>query len=269
VIPCYNEEKRFDVAAVDSYLSANVGIDIVLVNDGSRDGTFALLETLRSRWAKRVILVDQQPNQGKGEAVRVGILRAIASGATYVGYFDADLSTPLDAVTEFIRVLDKNPEIDIVLGARVALLGRQIERRPLRHYFGRVFATAASIALALPVYDTQCGAKLIRVGTGVRRIFDDPFESRWIFDVELLARYLNECGSQKGLYELALQRWTDVGDSRVKMWDFVRAAVEITSIYRKYRHSATHAGKRRFRVLGGSVDGSNSVTERLVQRPNR
>jgi len=235
VVPCYNEEERLEVQAFDGYLASQHDVGFVFVNDGSRDGTLEVLRGLESRWPGRVLVVDQQPNQGKAEAVRVGILRAIDVGASYVGYFDADLATPLDAIAEFVQVLDRNRNIDIVIGARVALLGRRIERRPVRHYLGRVFATAASLVLALPVYDTQCGAKLFRAGPAVRTLFEAPFGSRWIFDVEIFARYLTSFGRAEGLYELPLARWADVGVSRVKPTDFLRAGGEMAAIYRTYQ----------------------------------
>lgn len=235
VVPCYNEAARLQSAAFDQYLAASKDVGFVLVNDGSSDGTLAVLRELETRWPGRVQVLDQQPNQGKAEAVRVGMLQAMHGDASYVGYFDADLATPLEAIPQFIDTLDEEPAIDIVIGARVALLGRDIERRALRHYLGRIFATAASLVLGLPVYDTQCGAKLIRNRGPLRALFERPFGSRWIFDVELLARYLEAMGSRAGLYELPLRRWQDVGESHVKPKDFLRAGGEMSAIYREYR----------------------------------
>lgn len=234
VIPCYNEEVRLDVPAFDRFLASTAAIGIIFVNDGSQDGTSAILHELQRRFSPRVVVIDQLSNQGKAEAVRVGMLRAMDLGAEYAGYFDADLATPLEASVEFIEVLDHHSEVQFVIGSRVALLGRSITRRASRHYVGRIFATVASLVLALPIYDTQCGAKLIRVGDRARRLFDKPFGSRWIFDVELFARYLSTYGSSAGLYELPLRRWTDVGESKVEWHDFMRAAAEMAAIYRSY-----------------------------------
>jgi dolichyl-phosphate beta-glucosyltransferase len=235
VVPCYNEAKRLDVPAFDRFLAATEDVGFVFVNDGSTDGTLAVLRGIAARWPRRIDVIDQQPNAGKAEAVRVGMLDAFSSGAKYAGYFDADLATPLDAIEQFIETLDRNPNIDIVIGARLLLLGRHIERDAKRHYLGRAFATAASVVLDLPVYDTQCGAKVFRTNDVNRDLFGAPFGSRWIFDVEIFARYLNGPGTREALYELPLNRWTDVGDSKVKSSDFLRAIAEMASIYRTYR----------------------------------
>ncbi len=234
VIPCYEEADRLDVAAFDRFLASTIGIHLVLVNDGSKDATLDILEGIRKRWPEQVRVIDQQPNQGKAEAVRVGILDALSAGSSYVGYWDADLATPLEVIEEAAQVMARYEDIQIVLGARVALLGRQIDRKLSRHYAGRIFATAASVTLGLPVYDTQCGAKLIRVSEHTEGLFREGFISRWIFDVELLARYLKHDEEAAGLYELPLKKWTDIGESKVRPTDFVRAAGEMAQIYRRY-----------------------------------
>src|SRR5262249_27231448 len=152
------------------------------------DGTREKLEELRSLAPERVEVLALRANVGKAEAVRAGVLRALDRGAAYVGFWDADLATPLAVVNEFRARLAARCELELVMGARIALLGRRIARRALRHYAGRAFATGASLALALPVYDTQCGAKLWRVLPHTRELFERPFAGRWTFDVELLAR---------------------------------------------------------------------------------
>jgi putative flippase GtrA len=246
VVPCYNEESRFDAEAFGRYLDATTDVSFVLVNDGSTDGTLGVLEGLASKYPERVRTLDVQPNGGKSEAVRRGMQLAISDREyDYAGFWDADLATPLESIRTFVDVLDRLPNVEIVMGARVALLGRRIDRKATRHYSGRLFATAASLVLSLPVYDTQCGAKLFRANRACSVLFASPFGSRWIFDVEIIARYLrNRPGNALGIYELPLDRWEDVGESKVRFKDFVRAIGEMMSIYRRYRLQ----GEQRFLV---------------------
>ena len=112
----------------------------------------------------------------------------------------------------------------------------------VRHYLGRVFATAASLTLRLPVYDTQCGAKLFRCTDEVRALFAEPFVTGWIFDVELIARLIRGRGEggtpvSAAICELPLYRWADVSGSKVKSTDFLVAFREMLRIWRRYmRH---------------------------------
>src|SRR4029077_432705 len=115
-------------------------------------------------------------NQGKAAAVRQGVNYAMEQGAEYVGFWDADLATPLNAIQQFTAVFAARPDVDLVFGARVNLLGRHVHRKASRHYLGRVFATVVSAALRLPIYDTQCGAKIFRVTPATRVLWADPFQ---------------------------------------------------------------------------------------------
>jgi dolichyl-phosphate beta-glucosyltransferase len=236
IVPCFNEEHRLPVAEVERYLAASSDVGLVMVDDGSRDGTLAVLQGLAARHPGRVSVLHLDGNVGKAEAVRRGVLAALEADPAYVGYFDADLATPLEVADQFAALLDARPDIRMVMGARIALLGRHIARRAHRHYLGRVFATGASLVLGLPVYDTQCGAKLLRVEPGLASLFAQPFVSRWIFDVELIARHLQEPGRTGGqIYEFPLERWTDVGESKVRPTDFMRAFGELGRIFQSYR----------------------------------
>ena len=162
IVPCYNEARRLPSSEFDTYLATHAGVGFIFVNDGSTDNTLEILQSLQRRWGEHIQVIDQQPeDRGKAEAVRVGVLHA-GVDVRYVGYFDADLATPLDAIAEFVEILNRDPAVDLVIGARVALLGRKIRRRPLRHYCGRMVATVASLVLGIPVYATQCGAKVFR-----------------------------------------------------------------------------------------------------------
>ena len=240
VVPCYNEAARLDVAAFRDHDAGSRRLAFCFVNDGSHDRTLEVLQGLCREMPGRAVVLDLQQNRGKAEAVRQGMLAALGWGATIVGFWDADLATPLAELPRFCEVLDEKPEVEVVIGSRVRLLGRRIERSALRHYLGRVFATGASLTLGLPVYDTQCGAKLLRATPIARELFATPFLTRWVFDVELLARYERLVSGQeppveRRIYELPLVQWTDVAGSKVRPWDFVRSGLELVRIWRAYR----------------------------------
>jgi dolichyl-phosphate beta-glucosyltransferase len=241
VVPCYNEANRLPASEFVAFVQRHPSIRFLLVDDGSRDGTAAVHERMVREAPSRIRALRFETNHDKAEAVRRGLLEAVAGGPALVGFWDADLSTPLTAIHDFLAVAAKHPEIDLILGSRVMLMGRDIRRRAIRHYFGRVFATAASLALDLPVYDTQCGAKVFRVNEALRRVLSTPFRSSWIFDVEILARYIalpiDEGGRprQGRIYELAVPAWHDVPGSKLKAWDCLRAVVDLLAIWRGRR----------------------------------
>ena len=174
VVPCYNEATRLDPDAFLRFVDTHPGVRLVLVDDGSVDATGEILERMRAASPEAVTTLRHSPRRGKGEAVRAGILAGVAERAALVGFVDADLSTPLRAIDDFLAVLRDRPAVEFVLGSRVMLMGRDIKRKATRHYLGRVFATAASLALDLPVYDTQCGAKMLRVNAGRPRFSPRP-----------------------------------------------------------------------------------------------
>ena len=240
VVPCFNEAERLRTDEFARFAAAVPPTGFVMVNDGSTDGTLEILRKLEERDPGRLVVLDLQPNRGKAEAVRAGMRHALRQDCRYAGYWDADLATPLAEIPRFVEVLEERSEYDLVMGSRVRLLGRSIERRPVRHYLGRVFATAASTLLRLPVYDTQCGAKLFRNTAEVAALFEEPFATRWIFEVEFIARWIRarRGGSRphvaESIYELPLRQWHDVAGSKVRALDFPKAMVELLRIHRRY-----------------------------------
>ena len=235
VIPCYNEALRLDTSTFARFVTTRSDVGLLFVDDGSTDSTPQVLEQLAEKCDGRVATLLLPRNGGKAQAVQRGMVAAMDTQPELAGYWDADLATPLDAIDEFISVLDAHPDIDIVMGSRVKLLGRRIDRHAHRHYAGRVFATAASLALGLDVYDTQCGAKIFRVNPEIRRVFETPFVSKWVFDVEILARYANVVGTGRAassIYELPLTTWTDVPGSKVRARHAARAFWDVARIWR-------------------------------------
>lgn len=237
VVPCFNEERRLPVDAFRAFAPGDAAVRFLFVNDGSTDGTLRMLEALHVENPERYSLLDLDRNRGKAEAVRRGILAALDRGPDLVGFWDADLATPLEEISGFLEVFAARPEIEMVFAARVRLLGRSISRNPARHYFGRVGATLISQSLGLPVYDTQCGAKLFRVTPTTRELFERPFLSRWIFDVEIIARLVVQRGrdaAARAIYELPITVWHDVKGSKVRQSDFLRALNDLARIRRAY-----------------------------------
>jgi dolichyl-phosphate beta-glucosyltransferase len=259
VVPCYNEAERLDAGAFRRHAAEGHPHRFLFVNDGSTDATLDVLRSLFREDPARFAVEDLPRNSGKAEAVRRGVLRALDEGADLVGFWDADLATPLEVIPEFRRLFEADPDVQIVLGSRVRLLGRNIQRRAARHYLGRGFATVASLVLGLPVYDTQCGAKLLRASDEVRRLFAEPFRSRWIFDVELLARLIRHrkaAGAlplEQGICELPLPEWREVGGSKLKPRDFVRALFDLASIYRDCLRPAAVARARAALAADGAA----------------
>ena len=240
IVPCYNEERRLDTEAFRSFRVERYGVRFLFVNDGSTDATGRILDDLVASDTARFDVLHLARNSGKAEAVRRGMLQTFAGDVDYAGYWDADLATPLDAIRDFCGILDHMRSIEVVFGARVNLLGRQIERSRARHYLGRVFATVAAGTLGLQIYDTQCGAKLFRVSDEWRRLFAEPFVTNWVFDVEIVARFVNARHGTSltpvadAIFEYPLRVWRDVAGSKVKVWDFFRAVADMMRIRNRY-----------------------------------
>jgi len=237
VVPCYNEASRLDVQEFCDFASTHPRVGFLFVNDGSTDPTAQVLEELCGTNNACFTFHDLPKNMGKAEAVRAGILKAFEFKPKYVGMWDADLATPLREIPRFCEVLDNLPRVGMVFGARVRLMGRTIERPGSRHYLGRLAATLISWTIDLPIYDTQCGAKVFRATEEVAGLFQQPFLSSWIFDVEIITRLIaanNGVVPPGFLYELPLNEWKHKGGSRIRSADYVKALWELFLIYRKY-----------------------------------
>lgn len=246
VVPCYNEAHRLRVEPFFEFLAGNASVRFLFVNDGSTDNTLSLLEALvrdaiRLGHKGRISVLDKKVNGGKAEAIRDGMNAALgaagANACAYIGFWDADLATPLAAIPQLLGVLEGTPHLEMIFGARVRLLGRTIRRNPARHYLGRLFATVASRTLKLAIYDTQCGAKVFKAGPDLGQVLAEPFLSRWIFDVEMIARYIRLRGRHfcfHSIYEFPLESWHDVAGSKVGPFDFFHAGLDIARIYWRY-----------------------------------
>jgi len=238
VVPCYNEQRRLDEQAFAD-MARTRQVRLLFVDDGSTDDTARILARL-AQTAEGIEVLALAENGGKAEAVRRGLLVAVGGGATVVGYYDADLATPPGELARLTETLRSRPDLAGVFGCRVARLGSSIERRAVRHYLGRAYATLASVALGITVYDTQCGAKVFRVNETFVDALSRPFGSEWALDVELLHRLLRGTSKEPGLpvtafAEVPLEVWLDVGGSKLRLVPAVRALLGLARIARSRR----------------------------------
>jgi glycosyltransferase involved in cell wall biosynthesis len=237
VVPCFDEAERIDDEAFAQLTRA---VDrLVLVDDGSSDATPERLEAIAECAPHNSVDVLRLPqNRGKAEAVRAGLLQAVRGGATVTGYFDADFATPVSELQRLASVMADDPNRQAVLASRVAMMGHSIQRSPLRHYLGRLYATAASLTLGVAIYDTQCGAKLFRVTPTLEAAIGHPFPDRWSFDVELLARLLypsdglTPVGADQ-VVEVPLREWRDVGGSKLHATSAARSLAALAGVRRR------------------------------------
>lgn len=232
VVPCYNEESRLDLDAFEE--GAQGEVQIMFVDDGSKDQTVARIEAFIAT-RPNMHLYRCPQNGGKANAVRQGVLHVTQhpelSKAKWVGYWDADLATPLWEVPNMIQYAELySTNVAAIWGSRVYRLGSKIVRKPVRHYLGRGFATVIAVLLKVDSYDTQCGAKLFR-SEHLIKAFQEPFISNWIFDVEILLRL-----QQYELVEYPLRKWEDIPGSKVKIHkEILRVFRDILKIRERYQ----------------------------------
>lgn len=230
IIPFYNESNRIDLSVFTTAFSHYSYYDFLLVDDGSSDDTFHKLSSFSDY--KNVRVISLTPNSGKAEAIRSGVMNS--TDYDYIAYFDADFSTPIDQLKKLIDFALDNKKYKIIMGARIKLIGNGVVRSLKRHYFGRIFATLISnFILKTPVYDTQCGAKVIQFKTA-KVLFENPFLTRWLFDVELLLRLKKIDKIEDVVIEIPLDKWVEMGNTKIKLIEFLSFPFQLIKIYFKY-----------------------------------
>lgn len=183
VVPAYQEEARIrrSLEALAAHLRARgEPFEVLVVDDGSRDATPALVEEF-ARTHAGFALVRLGTNRGKGAAVREGMARS--RGARVV-FTDADLSTPLEELDALGRALEDGA--DFVLASRGLKESRLEVRQPwYREHMGKMFNGLVRLITGIPFRDTQCGFKLLR-GDAARALAAEMREDGFSFDVELI-----------------------------------------------------------------------------------
>ncbi len=256
VVPCYNESRRIPLDLFARFLSRHEEIAVCFVDDGSTDSTREMLLSFIKRHDEASCLVAMPKNSGKAEAVRCGILEMLRlePSCPYIGYWDADLATPLEQSLDFLALLEGNSMIFAVIGSRWVHLGADIERNCLRSMIAMMMSVIIASYLKLNLHDSQCGAKIFR-STLAHEIFCKRFVSRWLFDVELFKRLKHFLAQHLHVdetvmmnmhcREIPLRCWRDVPDSKLHLSDALKIAFELIRIawcYRRGGHGRFVAG---------------------------
>ena len=188
VVPAYNEEARLarSVKAFQAYLHGHGRIvksyELILVDDGSTDGTPGVMRKLK-RSDRHIRIMRNAPNQGKGAAVKKGVLAARKS---WVLFTDADASIPLGEIEQFLKRLAPSSRPDVIIGSKSLRDTRHVVRQPwYRRTAGRMFNWFVQLFAVRGIRDTQCGFKLFS-RDAAQKIFKRVTLARFGFDVEVL-----------------------------------------------------------------------------------
>jgi dolichyl-phosphate beta-glucosyltransferase len=228
VIPAYNEEQRLPraIPAIAAVVAPKGEFEIVVVNDGSRDGTARVAEEL-SRAHPQVRVISYEPNRGKGNAVRVGML---AAAGRYILFTDADQSTSIVEMDKLLVKLERDG-YDIAIGSR-RMPGSVVVRAQsrLRALASRIFWMAVRLLALRGIADTQCGFKCM-TREAARNIFPGVKTNTPIFDVEMLI-----LAGRAGYHVAEIPvRWEHNPDTRIP-YDFKRAVLTWRELMRILWH---------------------------------
>jgi dolichyl-phosphate beta-glucosyltransferase len=251
VIAAYNEERRLpqSLRKIQAYLAAtDLRGEIIVVDDGSTDGTAAQVLALREA-IPGLRLISYPRNRGKGYALRIGVL---ASRGGLVLLSDADLSTPIEEL-EILKPRIVSESFQIAIGSRALALSQIARAQPRwRRGMGRLFNRLVKALVIDDFQDTQCGFKLF-TGEAARLLFGAARVERFAYDVEILALAKNHG------YRVAEVpvKWTNSLDSRVRP---VRDSLQMVADLVKIRLAFASAKGRRESTPLESLEASKSVT---------
>ncbi len=239
VVPYFNPGKRVRTT-VDQIVSVlgelSINYEIITVSDGSTDGSEETLTGLPSEHVHHLRLPS---NQGKGQALRVGL--GMGRGE-YLGFIDADGDLPPTLLRSFVSLIAREKP-DIVLGSK-RHPDSQVIYPPLRRFYSWLYQHVVQVLFRLTVRDTQTGVKFIRRDV-LAQVLPRMLEKRFAFDLELLV-----VAQQLGFGHLAELPVT-IGtrfSSTVSPRAVVKSAIDTCAIF--YRlHLLHYYGHRRHRPV--------------------
>jgi CheY-like chemotaxis protein len=242
VIPCYDEEKRLLSKEFTDFIIKNSGYHLCFVNDGSKDNTLEVLNNLRKGREDFITIYDCEKNQGKAEAVRLGMLyMAKLDDLDYIGFLDADLSTGLSDFDDLVSTIE-NSDYKIVSGSRISRMGADITKSSDRNIISLIINFIIRRILKMNFNDTQCGAKIFSKDV-IDIAFKKKFVTKWIFDIEIFKRMTINFGLDKAkkiLCEQPLKRWIHVKGSKLSMKDSIKIVYQLVQITLTYREKKVY-----------------------------
>jgi glycosyltransferase involved in cell wall biosynthesis len=237
VVPCFNEEARLRLTYWEDVIAISQQVSWLFVDDGSTDRTKETITYLQK--FQNVEFYSLGQNQGKAEAIRVGLSSKLNSQFKVFGYLDADCAflkeDIFNLISLFCAKIDTDEELDCLIGSRVKLSGRDINRSPMRHYISRILLTVINFRWRDAPYDTQSGFKLFRNCTVFNDVFSQRFITKWFIDLEIFSRLMNAQGKLK-IWEEPVSHWQDIPDSRIsgiKKWSILKEAIYVHSLITK------------------------------------
>lgn len=257
VIPCYNEANRLKLSDFQSFILKNPKYTLCFVNDGSSDDTLNVLKgfqkklmSLHRGMETQLLIHDMPKNEGKAAAVKAGVNYLLENtNIQNVGFVDADLATGFEDYLNLVDTLE-NKNLDAVLGSRKLDVGLDMERSAFRQAASFAFGKFINGIIGLDIKDTQCGAKVFSRSIATE-VFRENFQSKWLFDVEILIRIKNHLGKNRAMNfvnEVALSKWEEVEGSKITLKDSIQFPIQLCQIAYDYNI------KPQINTIGNSIN---------------
>lgn len=234
VIPFFNESHRFQRDYFETLICRMKQHDwkIVFVNDGSTDNTLSLIDTLKN--GSTCVILNQPYNEGKGNAIRQGMNLGLSSfpEIKHIAFVDADGAFDIEDIENLV-LRSKSEQFDLLIGARVKLAGKNIDRSLTRHFVGRSISTLINLLVfKKPIYDPQSGLKVFRVSTSLKSALSQSFETRWFGDVELISRLWAQADLE--VREYPVSKWQEVSGGTLNFLSVLLVIKELTYVICSY-----------------------------------
>ena len=230
IVPCYNEATRMDTKYWKEIInSPNLKhVSFTFIDDGSLDDTLDVIRQFED--SNNVEIMRLERNAGKANAIRHACLCLISrkENLQLFGFIDSDSAFKAQEVIEILsRANVLCAEFDAIFLSRIKMAGTSITRSSVRHIISRVIYSYVAQGWEWAPYDTQCGFKLFQSTFLIDAAFDEPFVTKWFFDIELTVRLTKVLSRPLGIKEVPLMNWREQAGSNVRWYHFLNIVREI------------------------------------------